>query len=106
MQQDSKCRLRCDRDEMINHIIIECIKLAQKEYKSRQDWVGKVIHWEMSKKFKFDHTNKWYMLNPAFVLENDTHELLLDFDMHTYHLISARKPDLLIISIIKREFAK
>ena len=35
-----------DRDEMINHIINECSKLAQKAYKTRQDWVGKVIHWE------------------------------------------------------------
>ena len=23
------------------------------------------IQWEMCKKFKFDHTNKWYMHNPA-----------------------------------------
>ena len=27
------------------------IKLVQKEYKARHDWVGKVIHWELSKKF-------------------------------------------------------
>ena len=68
-QQNSKCRL-CS--ETINHIISECSKLAQKEYKARLDWVGKVIHWEMCKKFKFDHANKWYMHNPALVLENDT----------------------------------
>ena len=29
-------------------------------------------YWEMCKKFKFDYTNKWYMHNPAPVLENDT----------------------------------
>ena len=63
-QQNSKCRLCGDRDKTINHIISECSKLAQKEYKTRHDWVGKVIHWEMCKKFKFDHTNKWYMHNP------------------------------------------
>ena len=50
-QQNSKCRLCGDRDETINHIISECSKLAQKEYKVRYDWVGKVIHWEMCKKF-------------------------------------------------------
>ena len=80
-QQDSKCRLCGDRDETINHIISECSKLSQKEYKTRHDWVGKVIHWEMCKKFKFDHANKWYMHNPAPVLENDTHKLLRDFDI-------------------------
>ena len=43
-QQHSKIRLCGDRDETINHIIIEYRKLAQKEYKARHDWVGKVIH--------------------------------------------------------------
>ena len=41
-----------------NNIISECSKLAQKEYKTRHDRVGKVIQWEMCKKFKFDDTNK------------------------------------------------
>ena len=69
-----------DRDETINHVISECSKLAQKEYKTRHDWVGKVIHWEMCKKSEFDHTNKWYMHNPASVLENNTHKILWDTD--------------------------
>ena len=43
-QQNSKCRLCGDRDETINHIISECSKLAQREYKFRHDWVGNVIH--------------------------------------------------------------
>ena len=103
-QQNSKCRLHGDRDKTINHIISECSKLAQKEYKTRNNWVGKVIHWEMCKKFKFDHMNKWDMHNPAPVLENNPHKLLWDFDIHTDHLISARRPDLIIIN--NRELAK
>ena len=31
------------------------------------------------------------MHNPASVLENDTHKLLWDFNIHTDHLISAKK---------------
>ena len=94
-QQNSKCRLCGDRDETINHIISECSKLAEK---TRHDWVDNVIHWEMCKKFKFDHTNKWYMHNPAPVLENDTHKLRWDFNIQTGHLIPARRPDLIIIN--------
>ena len=101
-QQNSKCRLCGDRDETINHIISAYSKLAQKEYKTRHDWVCKVIHGEMCKKFKFDHTNKWYMHNPSPVLENDTHKILWDFDMQTNHLISARRPDRIIINNKKR----
>ena len=101
-QQNSKCRLCGDRDETINHIISECSKLAQKEYKARHDWIGKVIHWEMCRKFQFDHTNKWNMHNPAPVLENDSHKLLWDFNIQTDHLIPARRPDLIIINKRKR----
>ena len=105
MQQNSKCRLCGDRDEAINHIISECSKLAQKEYKVWHDWVGKVIHLEKCRKFQFDHTNKWYMHNPAPVLENDSHILLWDFNIQTDHLIPARRPDLIIINK-KRESVK
>ncbi len=42
------------------------------------------------------------MHNHAPVLENDTHKLLWDFDNHTDHLISARRPGLIIILKKKR----
>ena len=42
--------------------------------------MDKVIHRQMWKKLKFDHTKKWYMLNPESVLENETHTFLWDFD--------------------------
>ena len=57
------------------------------------------------KKFGFDHTNKWYMPNPTPLLEKDTPKSLWDFDIHTDHLIPARKPDLIIIRK-REEFAK
>ena len=58
MQLNSRYWLCGDRDEMINHIITKCSKLALKEYKTRHDWVGdKIIHWELCKKLKFDHMN-------------------------------------------------
>ena len=106
MQQNSKCRLCGDRDEIINHIISKCSKLAQKEYKTRHNWVSKVIHWEVGKKFNFDHTNKWYMHIPEPVLENNTHKLLWDFDILTDHRISARRPDLIIINPKKKRNCK
>ena len=101
-QQNSKCRLCGDRDGTINHIISECSKLAQ-EYKAKHDWVGKVIPWEMCRKFKFDDTSKWYMHNPEPVLENDSHELLWDFNIQTDHLILARRPDLIKINKKKKK---
>ena len=39
-------------------------------------------------KTNMDYTNKWYMHDPAPVLENDTHKLPWDFGILTDHLIS------------------
>ena len=46
------------------------------------------------------------MHNPAVFLENDTHRLLWDIDIQKDHLISARRPDLIIINNKKRKLAK
>ena len=89
MQQNSKCKLCGDRDEMINHIISKCCKVVQKECKTRHDWVGKIIYWELCKEFKFDYSNNWYMHNPKSILENEMHKLLWDFEIQIDHLISA-----------------
>ena len=41
--KNSRCRLCGYRDAMINHIISEWSKLAQREYKTSHDRVGEVI---------------------------------------------------------------
>ena len=58
----------------------------------------KVIHWELRKKLKFDHKKKWYMPNPESVEENEKHKILKGFETQTDHLISTRRPDLVIIN--------
>ncbi len=45
------------------------------------------------------------MHNPAPVLEKDAHKLLWDIGIDMDHLISARRPDLIIFNK-KRELAK
>ena len=55
--------------------------------------MGKVIHWELCKKFKFDHTNKRYTYNPEFVLENLTYKIFRNFEIQTNPLISTKQPD-------------
>ena len=86
MQPDSKCRWK---RRLIDPIISEWSKQAQREYKTKHNWVGKVIHWELCKKFKSDRTNKSYMYKPEAVLENETHKILWDFETQTDHLILA-----------------
>ena len=92
-----KENLKRERNKIadLDYVVIKtkCNKLAQKEYKTRYNSVGKVIHRELCKKFEFDHTNKWYMHNPESVQEKDTHKLLKDFEIQTNHSILAGQPD-------------
>ena len=48
-QQNSECGLCNDRDDMINHMISERSKLAQKGYKTRHVLLDEMIHWELCK---------------------------------------------------------
>ena len=52
--------------------INECSKLAQREYKTRYDWVGMVIHGEVCKGLLFDHADKWYRQKQESILKNET----------------------------------
>ena len=80
-----------EEDEKINRIISQCGKLVQTEYKSRHDWVGKVIHWELYKKLKFDQTNKWYRHKAEFFPENETHNINCVFEIQRNFLNLARR---------------
>ena len=57
-----------------------------------------MIHWELCKKFKFDHANKWYMHYLESILENEMHKVLWDFEIQTDPLITASQPDLVIVN--------
>ena len=92
IQSNRKCRLYGDKEETTSHIIGECGKLAQKEYKMWHKWMRKVIDWELCKILKFDHTAKWYMHNPESFQENETHKILWDFEIQIDPLIPPRKP--------------
>ena len=101
MLQNSKCNLFGERDETINHVKSECCKLVPKKYKTRDDWVRKVVLGKLHKKFQFNQTNKWYMRKPESVLENETHKIIWDFEIQTNHQISVRRLDFEII--VKKE---
>ena len=74
-QKNSKCWLCSEREEMINNIS-KCSKQTHRKNKTRYDCVGKAIHWELRKKFKFYHTTRWHRVKPESVYENETREIL------------------------------
>ena len=68
------------------------------KYNDNNDNVDKVILWELYKKCKFDHANKWYMHNQESVMRNKTQKILWDFEIQTDNLIPARRPYLVIVN--------
>ena len=57
IRRNKIAKLCGNRDKTINLTIREYNKLAQKEYKTRYDWVGIVIHWELRNELKFTTQN-------------------------------------------------
>ena len=60
-QEQMKCRMCSRDDETITHIVSECPKPAQREYKRRHDWVGRRIHWKICRANGIYVKPKWYM---------------------------------------------
>ena len=50
------CRLCGKIGASVQHLVCECEKLAQKEYKRRHDNEAKKIHWDFCKKNGLEHT--------------------------------------------------
>ena len=45
IEAESKCRLCGKVDETVRHTVCKCPMLPQREYKRRDDWVDRKIHW-------------------------------------------------------------
>lgn len=91
------CRMCGERDETVSHIVSECSKLAQSEYKARHDRVATAVHWCLAKKHGLQHSDQWYQHIAEPVIENDRVKLLWDFNVYTDHLIHARRPDIVVV---------
>ena len=64
-------------DETVSHIVSECKKLDQKQYRGwRQEKVAQVIHWELCGKLGYDRDVKYYSHEPLSVYESTNNKLL------------------------------
>ena len=79
------CRLCSKKGESVSHIVCECKKLAQREYKQRHDNVAKVVHWKLCEKYHLEKKDKWYEHAPDSVSENDEVKLLWDVNIQCDH---------------------
>jgi len=93
----SLCRVCHTTSESVDHLLSSCTPLAATMYKRRHDSVARIIHWALSKRFKLDACGSYWNHEPQSVSENSEVKLLWDFNIYTDHVLSARRPDIVLV---------
>ena len=91
------CRMCGKRGESIQHIVAECEKLAQRDYKRRHDNVAKKVHWDLCRKHGLQHSDEWYEHTPEGVVENEAVKILWDINVQCDNVIQVRRPDVIVV---------
>ena len=97
---------RDKKSETTSHIVSECEKLAQKEYKRRQDNVARIVHWKLCGKCNLKRSEKWYEHAPEGVVENEEVKILWGVMIQCNREIKARKPAIAVVNKNERSCAK
>ena len=61
-----------------------------------------MIHWELCKRSKLDHTTKWYMHKPESIPKKWDTKIPWDFEIQMDHLIPVRRPNPVLINKKKK----
>ena len=101
--ESSLCQMCGTRNETISHIVSECGRLAQKEYKRRHDSVGRYVHWQFCEKLRFNRAKLWYEPESESVVGNENFKILWNVTIQCDHMIEARKPDIVVVHKVKKE---
>ena len=97
------CRLCGEKGEHVTHLISECKKLAQKEYKRRHDNVARIVHWKLCGLYQLERAGKCYEHQPNGVIGLDEVKILWDFNILCDSLIECRRPDIVVVLKKKKE---
>ena len=94
----SICRVCGAADKTVAHIVSECSKLAQKEYKQvRHDNVAKMLRWKLCEKWAFSKVEKWNIHKPEKILESEDCKILWDFPIQTDKTLEHNRSDITVI---------
>ena len=96
-QKDIMCWLCKKADEIIDHVVSGCSKLAQKEYKRRHYGSNKIVHCNLARNCNLEVGDKWYEHEPKSVLENEDYKILWDFNIQTDHVIEAWRLNFVVV---------
>lgn len=94
---DPKCRMCNQKDETVAHIITACSKIAGSLYKTRHNNVAAALHHGICRHYGVQTCDNTWLHDPKPTEENERAKILWDFEIRTDRVISARRPDLVVV---------
>lgn len=92
------CRMCGCKNENISHILSSCTSLASSEYLHRHNNVAKILYIELLKKFGIKTVqDRYYLLNPEPVVENEQVRIYFDRTLYTPSTIEHNRPDIAVV---------
>ena len=91
------CRLYGKKGESVKHLATGCEKLAQREFKRKHNNVATKVRWDLCKKSRLEHAEKWYEHIPEEAVENEEVKVLWDISVQCDNVIEARRADIILI---------
>ena len=97
-QVESKCRIRSQHEETVDHIVSGCEVLAKTEYISRHNNTAACLNWSICKDHDIEITDKWYQHQPETVMHNNDNNITIMWDMpvNTDRTITTNRPDIIV----------
>ena len=96
------CRMCGEKEETVQHIIYECKKQTQREYKRRHDTVAKLVHWKLCEKHNLERKEKWSDYCTEGVVEDYDVKLMWNINTQCHNVIEARRLELILVDKKKR----
>ena len=85
-----------DYIETVDHIVTECMILAQKKIQ-RHDNIARLVRWKLCGKYKMNKSEKWYEHMPEAVVENEWFKIYWDFNIQCDKVTEHRRHDIIVV---------
>ena len=98
------CRLCCQSEETIRHLLAACPTLAPTSYLTHHNLVARVLHWHLNCIYGLLAVASWFSHDPLPEVENSKVKILWDFGMGTSSPVSSNRPDM--VAFLKEDGGK
>ena len=96
--ESSLCTMCGEKGKSVCHVVSDCKKLPQKEYKRRHYNVARIAHWSLCELYQLGSKEKFYEHVPEGALENGEVKLFWDMNIQCDNIAEAKGPEIIVVS--------